>query len=124
MNKYRNKKVTCDGYTFDSKREANRYCELRLLLKSGEISDLRLQVPFELIPAQYAPTGEYYTKGDKAGQPKMKCVERAVKYIADFVYTENGRTVVEDAKGLRMKEYIIKRKLLRWLNPGIDFREV
>ena len=134
MSKYRNSKVEYDGHIFDSKSEMQRYCELKLLAKAGKIASLRLQVPFELIPAQYRPTGEIYKKGDKAGQPKIKCIERAVTYIADFVYVEiekypDGRTVagniiVEDVKGMRTKDYIIKRKLFRWRYPEYEFREV
>lgn len=129
MNKYHNRKVSCDGHIFDSKHEAHRYCELRLLLNAGEISDLRLQVPFELIPAQFAETGEKYTRGSKAGKPKMKCVERAVKYIADFVYIDNasGETVVEDAKGYTgggaYGIFKIKRKLMLYRH-GIKIKEV
>ena len=95
---------------FDSKHELRRWIELQMLLRSGRISELRRQVPFELIPAQ---------KRDG------KTVERPVKYIADFVYTENGETVVEDAKSpiTRTKDYIIKRKLLLW-EFGLQIREV
>ncbi len=102
-NKYGNKKVEVDGILFDSKKEAARYGELKLLEKAGRIEDLKLQVPFELIPSQ----------------PD----EKGVKYIADFVYLEDGRTVVEDTKGFRTKDYIIKRKLMKWLKD-VEFREV
>lgn len=122
--KYGARKTVVDGITFDSKAEAMRYRELKMLQKANKISYLMLQVPIELIPAQYAPTGEYYKKGDKAGQPKMKCIERAVTYIADFTYYEHGKKVVEDVKGMRTKDYIIKRKLLRWRYPEYEFREV
>ena len=54
----------------------------------------------------------------------MKCIERAVTYIADFTYYEHGKKVVEDVKGMRTKDYIIKRKLLRWRYPEYEFREV
>ena len=110
MNKYGNKKVALGDEIFDSKHELRRWIELQMLLRAGRISDLRRQVPFELIPAQ---------KRDG------KIVERPVKYIADFVYTENGETVVEDAKApiTRTKEYIIKRKLMLW-EFGLQVREV
>lgn len=108
MTKYGNRKVTRDGITFDSIRECQRYFELKLMQRAGVISDLRLQVPYELIPAQ---------------RIDGKVVERAVNYIADFVYTENGETIVEDAKGCRTKEYILKRKLMLWRH-GIQIREV
>lgn len=103
MNKYHAKKTVLDGMMFDSRRESNRYAELKLLQRAGKIKNLRRQVPFELIPSQDG--------------------ERAVKYIADFVYEENGKEVVEDAKGFRPKEYIIKRKLMLWVH-GIKVREV
>lgn len=108
MTKYGNRKVTRDGITFDSIRECQRYCELKLMQRAGVISDLRLQVPYELIPVQ---------------RIDGKVVERAANYIADFVYTENGTTIVEDAKGCRTKEYILKRKLMLWRH-GIRIREV
>lgn len=117
--KYGNKKITVNGITYDSKREYLRHRELLLLQRTGAITDLQRQVPFELIPAQFKkiPTGEVYKRGDKAGQPKMKrvCLEQSVKYIADFVYFENGVKVVEDAKGKRTRDYIIKRKLMLYI---------
>ena len=124
--KYGAKKTVFDGITFDSKREAERYRALVLLQSAGEIADLKLQVSFELLPAQYAETGETYKRGEKAGQPKMKCIERSLTYIADFVYTRiaDGKTVVEDVKGMKTKEYIIKRKLFRWMYPEYEFCEV
>ena len=121
--KYGAKKVKVDGITFDSKKEANRYRELKLLEKAGKISGLQLQMKFILIPPQYEPTGEVYKKGEKKGQPKMKLVERECSYLADFVYKENGETVVEDSKGMRTKEYIIKRKLMLYMH-GIKVKEV
>ena len=126
-NKYGNKKSVLDDIDFDSLKEARRYKELVLLLKNGTISDLELQKPYELIPAQYklVKTGDVYKKGVKKGQPKMKavCVERSVNYCADFVYKENGKTVVEDAKGVRTKEYMIKRKLMLFVH-GIRIKEI
>ena len=106
MSKYKNVKTTLDGIAFDSKKEATRYAELKLLARSGLIQNLRLQVPFELIPKQQG--------------------ERAVKYIADFVYTENGETVVEDTKSEITRAnptYILKRKLLLWVH-GLRIKEV
>lgn len=121
--KYHSKKTTVDGITFDSKHEAYRYCELDLLLKAGKIKDLELQKEFELIPAQY----EFVENGvDRKGQPKRKkvCVERAVRYKADFCYyTEDGTYIVEDVKGFRTKDYAIKRKLMLLVH-GIKIREV
>ena len=127
--KYHNEKITKDGMTFDSVKEYRRFCELLLLEKAGAITDLKRQIPFELIPAQYEeiPTGQFYKRGERAGQQKVKrvCIENSVVYNADFVYTENGETVVEDtkSKATKTKDYIIKRKLLLW-KYGIKIREL
>lgn len=124
QNKYGNKKITLDGLSFDSRKEARRYSELKLLERAGKIKDLELQKSFELIPAQYEDTGEVYARGEKKGQPKRgKCIEKAVTYKADFVYIENGKTIVEDTKGFRTKDYIIKRKLMLHTH-GIRIREI
>jgi hypothetical protein len=125
-NKYNSRKVAVDGIAFDSVREARRYKELKLMQQAGKISDLRLQVPFELVPALYEHSGEIYTKGKRKGQPKRgKCIEKAVIYKADFVYTENGCQIVEDAKGVPTKDYIIKRKLFKQIyGKEYEFREV
>lgn len=106
--KYGNRKITVDGMTFDSKREYNRYCELKLMERGKVISNLQTQVEFELIPSQ---------------RVNGRVVERPCKYKADFCYTENGKTVVEDTKGFRTKDYIIKRKLMLYVH-GIQIREV
>lgn len=108
MNKYHNKKVCYNGIAFDSKKEAHRYSELLLLERAGVITDLQMQVPFLLIPSQ---------------RINGKVVERECKYIADFVYTENRKKVVEDTKGMRTKDYIIKRKLMLYIH-GIQIKEV
>lgn len=111
FNKYHSKKVECDGILFDSRKEARRYRELKLLEKAGQIRGLRLQVPFELIPAQRDENG--------------KVIERAVTYRADFLYTdlETYQTVVEDTKGIKTKDYIIKRKLMLHIHK-IRIKEV
>lgn len=109
MSKYNSKKTVVDGQTFDSKKEANRYQELVLLEKAGVIKNLSRQVKFVLIPSQRDETG--------------KVIERECSYKADFVYTEGGETVVEDVKGYRTKEYIIKRKLMLHVH-GIRIREI
>lgn len=111
MSKYRSKKITVDGETFDSKKEYRRFRELQLLEKAGKISDLQRQVKFLLIPAQYEHVPRFGKKGQPL-KPGKRLVEREVSYYADFVYTENGRDVVEDTKGVKTKEYIIKRKLM------------
>ena len=123
MNKYHSKKVKVNGEVFDSKKEFNRWCELRLLERAGKIRDLQRQVKFELLPAQYR------VSTTRTGQKRM-CIERAVSYVADFVYKEqlvqDGDfcvTVVEDTKGVRTTDYIIKRKLLLYMHD-IRIREV
>lgn len=106
--KYRNKKTVIEGITFDSKKEAKRYGELRLLERAGEIDTLTLQPKFTLIPTQRRADGK---------------AERSVVYIADFMYRENGQFIVEDTKGFRTPDYIIKRKLLLQVH-GITVREI
>lgn len=91
-NKYHNKKQLLDGKMFDSKKEAGRYAQLFILERAGQISDLQTQVPFILIEkSQYG---------------------RAIKYVADFVYNENGQKVVEDAKGFKTPVYKLKKRLM------------
>lgn len=103
MSKYGNVKTfTSDGIKHDSIKEANRWCELKLLERAGVIQDLQRQVKYELIPKQEG--------------------ERAVFYIADFVYTENGKTVVEDVKGCRTEVYKLKKKMMLYFH-GIRLKE-
>lgn len=91
--KYGAVKTEVDGIKFDSKHEALRYQELRLLEQAGEITNLRLQVPFELIPKS------------KYGMP--------IRYIADFTYNDlNGQLIVEDAKGVKTPVYRLKRRMM------------
>lgn len=125
-NKYGSQKVTIDCIRFDSIKEARRYQQLNLMLLSGEITGLELQVPFELIPAQYEESERLITKGPHKGEHKRgKCIEKSVVYVSDFVYSENGKRIVEDVKGMRTKDYIIKRKLFRYLfGKEYEFREV
>ena len=108
MSKYGSRKITVDGVTFDSRKEYLRFCELSLLEKAGMVTGLRRQVRFELIPSQ---------------RIDGKVVERPVHYVADFVYQENGQTVVEDTKGFKTKDYILKRKMMLY-TYGIRIREV
>lgn len=117
--KYGSKKVIYDGITFDSKKEYNRYCELKLLQRAGKIYGLQLQKTFELVPTQREPD----TVGVRGGIKKGKTIELPVKYVADFVYNENGKTVVEDTKGFKTKDYIIKRKLMLFIH-GIRIKEI
>lgn len=108
--KYGNRKVVTEDGTFDSVKELRRWQELKLLQKAGEIYDLQRQVLFVLIPKQ--------TDGKKV-------IEREVKYIADFTYRNrsDNRLVVEDTKGMKTREYIIKRKLMLYRH-GIRIVEV
>ena len=121
-NKYRNKKVIVNGETFDSEKEYKRYRELLLLEKAGAITSLQRQVKFVLIPAQYE-TYERYGKRGQRLKDGRKCIERGVDYYADFVYTENGKQVVEDTKSeaTKTKDFIIKRKLMLYIH-GIRVR--
>ena len=99
--KYKNRKVELDGHTFDSQREANRYLELKLLVRAGDITDLKLQVPFEC-------------------QSEGVLIET---YIADFTYTDRaGNSVVEDAKGCITPTYRRKRRWMKQLH-GITILE-
>lgn len=107
MSKYNNKKTIVDNIKFDSKAEANRYIELKMLEKARKISDLELQPKFEL--------QEKYinNKGEKI---------RAITYKADFCYLEGNKIVVEDVKGIETKEFKIKKKLFENKYRDIDFR--
>ena len=120
--KYGNKKIIVNGIVFDSKREANRYCELLLLQRARKIKNLELQKEYELIPAQFESYARYGKKGQRL-KDGQRCIEQGVKYKADFVYTQNGKIIVEDTKGMRTKDYIIKRKLMLWRH-GVKIREV
>lgn len=117
--KYHAEKVEvtlADGtpYTFASKKEHRRYMELRTMERGGLIQNLRVQVPYDLIPSQKLSNGE---------------TEKGIKYVADFVYTQNGKEVVEDVKGYRnpssvaYRVFTIKRKLMLWVH-GIEITEV
>lgn len=105
--KYGNRKVSYNGMTFDSEREYTRWCELTLLQRAGKITDLQRQVKFILIPTQ---------------KINGKCVEKECAYIADFVYKQNGETIVEDAKGMKTDVYKIKKKLMLYIHK-IQIRE-
>jgi hypothetical protein len=111
VSKYRNQKTIVDGITFDSKKEANRWAELKLLERAGKITFLQRQVSYVLVPKQVRDG---------------KMIERPVVYKADFAYKdENGEDVVEDVKSPATKTqvYILKRKLLLW-EYGLQVREV
>lgn len=100
---------TLDGIVFDSAKEARRYFELRELQLAGEISELRLQPRFVLLPPSEHPTFGAL---------------RQVRYYADFSYRRAGTYIVEDVKGKPTNEYLLKRALFLRQHPEIDFREV
>lgn len=115
--------MTPDGIVHDSKREADRWCYLKMLATAGEIFELQRQVPYELIPTQREKTKRYGKRGQRLADAD-RLVERPCIYIADFVYKDkDGNMVVEDAKGVRTEAYIIKRKLMLHVHK-IRVREV
>lgn len=116
--KYGSQKVRVGGLTFDSKKEYRRWCELSLLEKAGKIQNLRRQVKFVLLPAQYGPEAI----GPRGGVKPGKLLEREVSYIADFTYTMDGKPIVEDAKGFKTADYILKRKMMLYFH-GIQIKE-
>lgn len=106
MNKYKNTKIVVDNIKFDSVLEANRYQELKLLQRVKHISNLRLQVPFLL----------------QEGFKKNGKTHRKIEYIADFVYEENGQTIVEDTKGMKTETFKIKQKLFEYKYPELSIK--
>lgn len=108
MSKYHATKINYNGMTFDSKKEANRYKELVYMEDRGLILGLRCQVRYVVIPKQR----------DANGKAVRECA-----YIADFVYQQDGETIVEDVKGYRTPEYTIKKKLML-KEYGITVREI
>lgn len=121
--KYKNQKVKYEHYgldgnkigIFDSKKEMNRHTMLKKRELAGEISYLKRQVKFTLIPAQYSVVNG-----------KRTCIERAVSYYADFTYIENGKLIVEDVKSNVTKAlpaYILKRKMMLYFHK-IQIKEV
>lgn len=106
MNKYKNKKVQVDMYVFDSIAESKRYKELKLLERAGKIQDLELQ-PHFLLQEAFKKNGRAYRK---------------IEYIADFKYTENEKTIVEDVKGIQTDVFKIKHKLFEKKYPELELR--
>ena len=107
--KYKSKKVALDGITFDSKKEAARWYQLKIMEKAGAISDLQRQVVFELQPAAVI-------NGRK--KPRLK-------YLSDFTYLENGKLVVEDVKSAATKKlstYRVKLHLMKTIH-NIEIKE-
>lgn len=98
QNKYHNKKVIYDGIKFDSVKEKNRYIGLKQLERLGVIQNLQRQVKYELQPS-------FKLNGKTI---------RSITYIADFVYIQDGVEVIEDVKGMRTKEYLLKKKMFEY----------
>ena len=123
--KYGNIKTrTADGIDHDSRKEARRWNELLLLERSGEISDLRRQVKYVLIPKQTESFERYSERTGRRLKDGERTIESECSYIADFVYVDSatGKTVVEDSKGVRTKEYRIKKKLMLYVH-GVKIHE-
>lgn len=120
--KYGNKKAKAGDLVFDSRKERDRYLKLSLLMKAGEISDLRRQVSYELIPAIYETVEKQMKTKTKMVR---RCAQRAVHYVADFVYKDKeGNEVVEDVKGsakMLTPEFCLKMKLMRHVH-GIQIK--
>ncbi len=113
-NKYKNKKVEFDGILFDSKKECNRYCELKLLERAKIISELELQKNFELQPKYKNNNGENI---------------RAINYICDFFYYDNEKKqyIVEDVKSIATKKdkvYVLKKKIFEYKYPNLTIKEI
>lgn len=107
--KYNNQKTVVDGIEFDSKKEAEYYCQLKLLKKAGEIKDIGLQPRFELQPA-FEKNGVKY---------------RPITYIADFVITNNdGTTEIVDVKGVETQVFKIKQKLFEYMYPDLSLKVI
>lgn len=105
--KYGAIKTTVDGITFDSRAEARRFCELRLLQQAGEITGLTVHPRYELIP----------------GAVIDGISEKPIRYTADFAYMEHGKLIVEDVKGAVTRDYELRRKMMLLLR-GITIREI
>jgi hypothetical protein len=100
--KYGAVKVQYDGHSFDSKMEYRRYCQLLLLAKSGQITDLKLQPKFPII---------FHMK-------------KVCNVIGDFEYMENDQWIVEDVKGMDNAVSRLKRKLVKLQYPSVDWRVI
>lgn len=123
-NKYHAEKCEYNGELFDSIKERDRFIQLKLLERCGQVSNIRRQVSYELIPAQR----EADKLGKRGGIKKGKTIEKAINYIADFVYVDrNGDEIVEDCKGYKIGGayalFVVKRKLMLYMH-GIRVKEV
>jgi len=112
MSKYRNKKTVYKNIKFDSLKELNRYKELEILFKIGEITDLKTQPKYLLQEA---------FKHNVNGKLKT---HRAINYIADFEYKKGYVTYVEDVKGMKTDVYKLKKKLFLMKYPTLRFYEM
>ena len=124
-NKYHNTKKQIDGIWFDSTKEGNYYLYLKQLVDEGKISNLRLQVPYQIIPAVYTEEVKHLKTKDKIVQ---RCIQRATHYVADFVYTvtDTGLEEVVDVKSeitRKNPEYRLKKKMMLAFN-NIQIKEV
>lgn len=109
MSKYKNKKTVVDGITFDSRKEAERYLDLKTLERFGVISELELQKKFELQPS-------FMYKGRR---------QRPINYICDFYYKQDGKYIIEDVKSpvtINNSTYKLKKKMM--LYRGYEIKEV
>lgn len=110
--KYNNRKTEVDGITFDSKKEAEYYCQLKLLKRAGEIKDFGMQQRYELLPTF----------------KKNGVTHRSITYIADFVITNNDGTTeiidIKAAKNFKTDVYRIKKKLFEHKYPDLTIKEV
>lgn len=106
MNKYKNTKIVVDNIKFDSNLEATRYKELKLLLRAGEISNLELQPRF-LLQDSFKKNGRTFRK---------------IEYVADFKYIENGKTIVEDVKGIQTDVFKLKHKIFEKVYPDLTLK--
>ena len=108
MSKYQNKKTQIDMYVFDSIAESKRYKELALLEKAGQIKELKLQPKF-LLQEGFKKNGKTYRK---------------IEYIADFMYIENGKIIIEDVKGMETEVFKLKRKLFEYKYPKFELKTI
>lgn len=106
MSKYRNKKIVVDNIKFDSNLEATRYKELKLLERAGTITDLELQPRF-LLQDSFKKNGRTFRK---------------IEYVADFKYIENGKTIVEDVKGMQTDVFKLKHKIFEKVYPDLELK--
>ena len=118
--KFNNKKMETPDGTFDSKGEWERWLFLKEARNNGQISDLRRQFKYTLIPTQYRTEIVHLKTKDKEVQ---RVAEREITYTADFVYEKNGEKVVEDYKGFPNDRWPLKKAMMLYFH-GIAIREV